>query len=271
MEEIIPDYLYYPERIQSALNILEEKQHLGLPIFDLINIFDDALGLKSGETFPFTKGFISGTIYRARVNDLAFEKATSISQIGINFKNVSQGRANPIDLPIFYAADTKSTAAFEVLQDKAPGQYSVTIGSWTFDNELQFANLVDGSDPDFKKIPFAHSLPKEYLKDWPELPRKSTTLLVEYFTKKFKSRSHPGLYSITNVLSGILYSLQDVDGIGYGAVSDNFHGFNLALKDASKLRCTTVERWLINKIDSNTHIHKLIEAGTIDSEGNISW
>lgn len=271
MEDIeLGRYLLNPIQIQKALNLLDE-QCLKLDFPSLFLSFEKNLGIQKGEGFPITAIWIGGMICRARLNSSDFKFATSIKQIGAKTDDILQGRANSANYPIFYGANNKKTAAFEVLQEKSPGNYIVTIGCWSSKEELHIANLVDGSDPDFKNLPFAHSLPKKYLEDWQELPRTSAILLIDYFRKKFKMPYTPGLYNITNVIAAIYFSLQNIDGIGYAAVSDKFEGFNIAIKELTKLECISVERWQVVKIDEYNYTHQLLETGDIEMDGNIIW
>lgn len=267
----IANYLNNPLQIQKALDLLDQKC-TALSFNDLYNAFVETLCIEAGDGFPITRIYISGQICRARVNTESFILAEKVAEIGINRYGFSKGRANPVNYPVFYGANTKSTAAFEVLQNHPPGSYIVTIGCWSSSEpEITIVNLIDGSDTDFKKVPFAHSYPKEYMKDWPELSRQSASLLFDYFRTKFKQYETPGLYNITNVIATFYYCLGGIKGIGYGAVSDKFDGFNIAIVDPSELSCVSVERWLIQKIDNDTHQHRLIQTGTIHSDGTISW
>lgn len=266
----IAEYLKNPVQIRKALKLLDE-QCQELEFQELFKSFEKELGIKYGEGFPVTIIWIGGSICRARINSPSFELATKVEQIGIKLKEISQGRANPLQHAIFYGANNKSTAAYEVLHEEPNDDYVVTIGCWSPENELKIVNLIDGEDQDFDKISFAHSLPKKYLEGWPELPRKSALLMLDYFKGKFKMPHYPGLYNITNVIAAMCYSLQDVDGIGYAAVSNKFEGFNIAIKDVSKLTCNTVERWLIRKHDQNKHEHKFLQSGIIDDNGDIRW
>jgi hypothetical protein len=80
-----------------------------------------------------------------------------------------------------------------------------------------------------------------------------------------------GLYQITNVIALLVYSLKEMDGIGYASTSDNFTGYNIAVPHLDKLYCTTVERWLVYKISDTKLKHHLEQKGTIDSDGIIKW
>lgn len=266
---VIPDYLYHPTEIQRAIINLERNSHLSL--VKRYNSFNNDLGIQLGDGFPVTYIYVWDNIFRARINRERFTQAKAVDEIGTNFENFSEGRCNPPEFPVFYGSSSESTAAFEVLQEKAPGIYIVTIGCWSSHNEKRCVNLIDGSDLDFNELQFAHSMLKEYLKIWPTEPRISVQLLTDYAVEKFKSKNHPGLYSITNVLSGIFYSLYGVDGIAYAAVSNKFKGFNIALKASNDLKCKSVQKWLVEKVDNNTHHHKLLEIGTIKSDGSIKW
>jgi hypothetical protein len=270
MENIFGEYLKNPDQVQIALNFLDEKC-LELSVQELFGDFENTIGLQSGDRFPITPVVLGGLFCRARLNTLDFEVATSVSQIGAKPYNALQGRANPDNMCVFYAANNKSTAAMEVLQGQCPGLYDVTIGCWESDQGLRVANLIDGSDPDFTNLSFAHSMPKDYVKDWPELPQKSVLLILDYFKNKFKMLPVPGLYNITNVIAGICYSLQDIDGIGYAAISNNFSGFNLAISKPEKLECVEVERWRILKVNDYDLQYKLLEKGSIDTNGVIKW
>lgn len=264
------DYLMNPSQIRIALDSLDKKCE-ELEFFELFELFQNTLGIKNNEGFPITAIHLAGPICRARLNDEFFNNAENVKQIGTRTEKITQGRANPSNIPIFYGANSKKTAAFEVLQDRPPGDYHVTIGCWESDSELRVVNFVDGSDADFSKIPFVHSLPKKYLEVWPELPRESASLIIDYFNLKFKMPKQPGLYNVTNVLAAFCYSLKDLDGIGYGATSSNFEGYNIALKDYSKLRCMTVEKWFIRKQEENKFEYYRLSTGIIQSDGSISW
>ncbi|MGY3053170.1 hypothetical protein ACVWYG_001368 [Pedobacter sp. UYEF25] len=133
------------------------------------------------------------------------------------------------------------------------------------------ANFVDGSDTDFKNLPFAHRMPESYLTNWPDLRRKSALLLKNYIKDKFKSTFFNGLYNITSVRTSICYSLKEIDGIGYAAISDKFPGFNVAISDLSKLNCVKAERWLVYKANSEIVEIKIIDKGNIKVDGNIIW
>jgi hypothetical protein len=65
-------------------------------------------------------------------------------------------------------------------------------------------------------------------------------MIIDFFNTKFKMPKQAGLYNITNVLAAFCYSLQDLDGIGYAAISNKFEGFNIAIKNPSKLKCVEV-------------------------------
>lgn len=271
MEEIqFGSYLMNPKQVQIALNLLDENSH-ELNIEELYDNFQNAIGIQPGDGFPITAGVIDGMICRARVNGPDFERATSVSQIGAKSENILQGRANPDNMSIFYGANNKSTAAFEVLQGKDSGLYCVTIGCWASEKGLRLVNLVDGKDTDFSKLSFAHSMPNDYVNDWPELPRKSALLLIDYFRERFKMPESSGLYRITNVIAGICYSLQNIDGIGYASISDKFEGYNIAIPDPSKLKCVEVERWLIKKINDNEFQYRWLEEGILEDDGVIQW
>jgi hypothetical protein len=269
-KDIVSRYLSDPESIENALARLE-KDCLALDFKVLYNNFENNLGIETGEGFPITAVHLGGLVCRARLNDDDFMKATSISQIGAKSSNICQGRANPNNIAVFYGTNNKKTATMEILQAETPGHHIVTIGCWKSENGLRVANLIDGSDPDFKDLSFAHSFPKEYLKGWPELQRKSALLLIDFFREKFKKSPAPGLYNITNVIAAICYSLQGVDGIGYAAISDKFGGFNVAISDPSLLKCVEVERWFINKINNDEFEYMLMEKGRISNDGSISW
>jgi hypothetical protein len=130
MEEIkIGDYLLNPERIQAAIDALEGKCN-ELGFMELHDMFIEALGIQTGDGFPITGVVLGGTFCRARLNDSTFDYARSVTEIGARLKDVTQGRANPRHIPVFYAANNKQTATFEVLQNEPPGKYIVTIGCW---------------------------------------------------------------------------------------------------------------------------------------------
>lgn len=270
MDQKFADYLMNPVQIQVALDLLEEKSE-ELDFWDLRQLFETSLGIKPYDEFPIIRIHLSGMICRARINDYTFVEADSIDQIGINNKNIVQGRANTADIPIFYGSNSKKTAAFEVLQDSPPGDYYITIGCWKSDSELHLVNFVDGADTDFSNIPFVHSLPKEYLKDWPEAPRKSAALLINFFNSKFKSPKQPGLFNVTNVIAAFCYSLLELDGLGYAAISTNYDGFNIAVRDPSKLKCVEVERWLFRKYEEYRFDAKCLKKGNIHTDGTIKW
>lgn len=267
---MLGEYLKNPNQVQIALDLLDRKC-LELSVEDLFSTFVNTIGIQSGDGFPITAIHLGGLFCRARLNTTDFALATSVSQIGAKPHNIVQGRANPDNVCVFYAANNKKTAAMEVLQGVAPGIYDVTIGCWNSEVDLRVVNLIDGSDPDFINLPFAHSMPKSYVEDWPELPKKSALLILDYFKDKFKMLPFPGLYNITNVIAGICYNLQEIDGVGYAAISDKFGGFNIATTKHNKLKCIEVERWRILKFNDYDLSYKLIEKGSIDDHGVISW
>jgi|GEM_PF-2126672 len=271
MEKIIfSKHLTDPQNIENALARLDQDC-LELDFNMLYSNFENNLGIEGGDAFPITAVHLGGLFCRARLNSKDFIKATSISQIGAKSSNICQGRANPNNIAVFYGTNNKKTATMEILQGERAGHHIVTIGCWKSQNELRIANLIDGSDPDFKDLSFAHSMPKEYLKEWPEPQQGSALLLIDYFREKFKKSQYPGLYNITNVIAAICYSLQGVDGIGYAAISDKFGGFNVAISDPSLLKCVEVERWFINKINNDEFEYILMEKGRIFDDGSISW
>lgn len=273
MEELIyPEYLLYPIQVKKAVEFLDENcQNLEFPL--LFEGFIQALGIKTGEGFPITRAYLSGQFCRARINNdpQDFIVAENIRDIGPNPNSTCQGRANPGGLSIFYAANNIETASFEVLQEKDLGLYKVTIGCWSSPRELCVANLLDGSDTDLTNLSFAHSLPQNYLKEWPYTQRESAFILLNYFRKKFKMVRYNGLYLITNIISRLCYSLDGIDGVGYPSVSNEFNGYNIALKDFSMLTCDSVEEWFINKVSVNTLEHHLIRKGSIEPDGSILW
>src|SRR5690554_982865 len=259
MEDIkISEYLMNPNQVQIALNLLDEKC-LELGFEELFRKFGSTLRMQDGDGFPITPVTLGGMICRARLNTDDFRVATSTSQIGAKFDGILQGRANPNNRTIFYSANNRKTAAYEVLQGKRSGIYNITIGCWKSKNKLRVANLIDGLDPDFTNISFAHSMPNSYVKDWPELPRKSALMLIEYFKEKFKMHPIPGLYNITNVIAAICYSLGEIDGIGYAAISDKFDGYNIAISEPSRLNCVAVERWLLFKNNDEVSEFELLD------------
>lgn len=271
MESVIfPKYLMDPENVSSALNFLD-KECNAHTFEDLFRLFETKLGIDSGEGFPITGVTIDGLICRARKNDPSFPVANFISEIGVNPVSNTQGRANAQGYQIFYGANCKKTAAFEILQDEPIGAYEVTIGCWSSEAGLRLVNFVDGADPAFSKIPFAHSKPIEYLASWPEKPKESATLIIEYFKDRFKAKCYQGLYNITNILSGICFSLVDVDGIGYGATSDEFEGYNIAVRNFQKLKCVEVERWSVYKTAEGDFAGDKLKTGKVSDDGNISW
>ncbi|MDY0903325.1 RES family NAD+ phosphorylase [Pedobacter sp. CFBP9032] len=265
-----PSYLQDPDQVQKALNLLD-NECLNKEIKQLFFAFEKCLGIKAGDTYPITRAFTKGQLVRARLNDSSFKHASHIEQIGVNLNRISQGRANPDSIPIFYAANRRMTAAYEILQHQPPGVYEITIGVWDSKDDLCLVNLVNKSDEDFKDLSLVHSKPDEYVKDWPDAPRKSSLLLLDYFANKMKAKQAPGLFNITNVLSIICYSLQHVDGIGYGAVSDKFQGYNVAIKNYQKLNCKVVERWKIQKLSKDDYINEFMSEGKVNDCGNIIW
>jgi hypothetical protein len=273
MEKLrFPNYLSNPLQVRQAVKFLDENC-LNPDFLFLFRGFEKALGIKSGEGFPITRAYLSGHICRARVNNdpSEFVVAENVSQISTNLKPISPGRANPLDLPVFYAANNKETACFEVLQEKDSGLYKLTIGCWKSPRELCVANLLDGSDPDLSSLSFAHSMPRKYSEKWPEMERQSTLILSDYFREKFKMVQYNGLYMITNVIAGVCYSLGGVDGIGYASVSNKYKGYNIALKDYSMLTCDSVEEWLVNKISDDTLENRLLRTGSVEPDGRIIW
>lgn len=273
MEKLqLPQYLRSPSQVQKAIKLLDER--CSEPdVFKLFTLFSDDLNVKPGETVPITRAFLGGKFCRARINNdpADFVVATKVSDIGPRLHGIKQGRANPSNFPVFYASNRKETASFEVLQEKVPGIYKITIGCWISPRELCVANLLDGLDPDLSHLPFAHSMPRDYLKEWPETEGKSALILLDYFREKFKMPYYDGLYNITNVIAGMCYSLAGFDGIGYASVSNQFKGYNIALNDYSMLTCESVEEWEINKISSDTLEHKLLRKGSVKAEGTIIW
>lgn len=267
---ILPQYLMKPSQVRIALNCLDQECN-SHSFGDLYKLFTSKLGILNGDGFPITAVEIEGFACRARLNDNNFQSARSVEEIGINLNSFSQGRAHASGYRVFYSANRKRTAACEVLQNFDLGEYEVTIGCWSSNRPLRVANLVDGADPDFNKIPFVHSRPVDYLSTWPEIPKQSAIILLDYFKSRFKSNYYEGLYNITNVIARICFSLEDVDGIGYGAVSDNFDGYNIALSRYEHLKCTEVERWLINKLSDNVYKFRLLSTGSISEDGRISW
>lgn len=267
---LIPPYLLEPLSIEKALLILD-KHDLQGGFEDSYKKIESALGIQNRQGFPISVVTVGGVTCRARVNSKEFPVAYRVSEIGVKANNISQGRANAAGYPIFYGANCKRTAAFEVLQDKPAGRYIVTIGCWESESGLSLANFVDGSDPDFSKISFVHSFPNRYLSEWPEVARQSAAMIIKYFSQKFKMPHYPGLYDITNIIAGFCFSLENVDGIGYGSISDNFSGYNIAIKNPAKLRCVSVERWLILKSPSEILESKKLQDGVIQSDGTIFW
>lgn len=271
MEEIIiPDYLQNPAQILIALDLLEKKSS-ELPFLELYTLFEDALRIKSGDGLPITAVHLAGPTCRARLHDNKFNQADNVRLIGVKLTEITQGRANPLSIPIFYGSNSKKTAAFEVLQDYGPGYYQITIGCWECQSELRLVNFVDGTDPDFKDISFVHSRPKEYLQSWDAIPRESATHLLDFFNSRFKMPKKPGFYNVTNVIAAFCFSLLDVDGIGYGAISSGFAGYNIALKNPSIIKCVTVEEWSITKFYNNQINGVCTKVGAIDDAGNITW
>lgn len=264
------EYLENPDQVQIALNLLNEK-YLDLEYEELFTAFVNTLGLKAGDGFPVTRIFLGGLLCRARLNTKHFEIATLVSEIGAKSIDVGQGRANPVGKSVFYAANNIKTAVCEVLQVEPPGNYIVTTGCWNSEKDLCVANFIDGSDTDFRNLSFAHSMPESYLTNWPDLPRKSALLLKNYTKEKFKTTFFYGLYNITSVIASICYSLNEIDGIGYAAISDKFAGFNVAISDPSKLNCVEAERWLVHKANSEIFEIRSIEKGNIESDGSITW
>lgn len=270
-ETIFSEYLKHPTQIKKALELLEQQCE-ELEFFPLLEAFDNALGIKPGDGFPITRAFISDQLCRARINNTTdFKAAEKLNQINVKLKDISQGRANPLGIPIFYASNSRDTACFEVLQNEEPGIYKITIGIWKSPRELILANLLDGSDPDLSEIKFAHSMPKKYVTGWPEPEKESTLMLHNYFREKFKIPRQPGLYNLTNVIAEICYSLKDVDGIGYASVSNLYKGYNIALKNYSMIECDSVEEWLINKVNSETLDYRSLRKGFVNMNGTITW
>lgn len=258
------------KQVELALYLLD--QHcLNLNHEQLNAMFENVLGIKSGDGYPITAVVLDGPICRARVNDDNLPIANEIKEIGLKLKDIKQGRCNMENHPVFYGANRKLTAASEVLQRHLPGDYQVTIGLWTHPEGLRVVNLVDGEDDDFKEIGFVHSMPNKYLSNWPQLPRLSAITLIDYYKRKFKQAEQPGLYNITNVLSRTCYCLEDVDGIGYASTSDQFKGYNVAIHNYSKLKCETVERWFIRKHNQDNYSAKLLCTGIINKDLTISW
>ncbi|WP_231492198.1 RES domain-containing protein [Pedobacter sp. Leaf170] len=270
IEEIFPPYLHNPEQVQAAFDLLDARCS-DEDVKQLYFAFEKYLGIKPKDGYPITRAFTTGQFVRARLNDGNFLAAKSVNEIGVNLNKISQGRANPDSIPIFYSANRRLTAMREILQHQQSGVYEMTIGIWFNPVELCMVNLVDNSDEDFKDLSFVHSNPNLYVKDWPDGPRQSAILLNDYFRKKMKAKQAPGLFNITNVLSVICYSLHDVDGIGYGAVSDSFRGYNMAIKNYQRLTCKEVERWKIQKFDDDNYSEQLLCTGKISAEGTITW
>lgn len=269
-ERQFAEYLKNPDQVQIALNLLDDRC-LELGFDELFANFQNTLGIQRGEGFPVTCVQLSGLFCRARLNTPDFKVATSVSQIGMKPRNILQGRANPSNRSVFYASNNFQTAACEILQEEIPGNHIITIGCWKSENELRVANFIDGSDPDFVNLAFSHSMPKSYLNNWPDLPRKSALSLTEYFKEKFKKFPSPGLYNITNVIAAICYSLKEIEGIGYAAISNRFNGVNFAFHNPEKLKCVEVERWLIHKIDHELFKFKLLQKGELEANGSIIW
>ncbi|WP_379089949.1 hypothetical protein [Pedobacter sp. UC225_65] len=266
----IPGYLFKPEQVKKALNLLDLRS-TKVNFKELYLEFEREIGLKHGESFPIVRVQISGSVCRARLNNDAFKSARRVEQIGVKEKNISQGRANPYNIPIFYGANSKKTAAFEVLQNEPIGDYLVTIGCWKSSNGLWLANFVDGSDSDFKDVPFVHSFPERYLANWPVEAKESATLISKYFTSKFKQKYSPSLYNITNVIAMICFSLIDIEGIGYGSTSDDFQGYNIALKNPKLLKCVLVEEWFIRKSTTEDYSYMKSKTGKINDDDTITW
>jgi len=273
MEEIIfPEYLRHPLKVKKALELLDEG--CSEPnVFKLFSKFNHDLGVRPGEVFPITRAFLGGKFGRARINNepLDFLVAKNVSDIGPRLDGIRQGRANPVSFPVFYASNSKETSSFEVLQEKNPGLYKITIGCWTSPRELCVANLLDGLDPDLSNLTFAHSMPRNYVKEWPKLEGQSALILLDYFREKFKMTHFSGLYNITNVIAGVCYSLAEVDGIGYASVSNQFKGYNIVLKDFSMLACESVEEWEVRKVSKDFLEHKLLRKGSVETDGSIIW
>lgn len=266
----IPAYLFKPEQVTRALKLLDQKS-TKVNFKELYLEFEREIGLKHGESFPIVRVQMSGPVCRARVNNDEFKFAQRVEQIGVKEKNISQGRANPDNIPIFYGANSKKTAAFEVLQNEPAGDYLVTIGCWESNNGIWLANFVDGSDSDFKNIPFVHSFPEKYLANWPLKARESATLITKYFTSKFKQKNSSSLYNITNVIAMICFSLIDIEGIGYGSTSDEFQGYNIALKNPKLLNCVLVEEWFIRKSTREDYLYMKSKIGKINDDDTITW
>lgn len=264
------EYLGDPNQIEIALNSLVEDSLKPIAFEERYRNFDLNLKIKGGDGFPITAVVLDGPIIRARVHELGWEKAKDITDIGVNPKSM-RGRAHAKGYKIFYGANRKETAVNEVLQDKPSGVYEVTLGLWRGPETVRVVNFVDGSDSSFSKIPFVHSLPKEYLKEWPPLQRQSAMLLIDFFKDKFKQPYSEDLYNITNVLAGCCFSLKDIDGIGYASISDDFQGFNIALRNYENLECLEVERWKILKIDNKILPYNNVYKGKVMLNGDIIW
>lgn len=269
---LLPEYLSKPSAVKAALAYLDRNRNHD-KFEELFRGFVAELGIQAGDSLPVTTVVATGEICRARVNDENFpiSAVNKISEIGMNPNRSAQGRANALNYAIFYGANCKQTAAYEVLQKREPGQYIVTIGCWKDDDETRIINLVDDDDTDFKDVPFMHSHPKRYLDDWPPIPKTSALMIFEFFKDRFKSRHYRGLYNITNVIAAMFFSLQDIDGIAYGAVSHRFKGINFALKNPTKLKCVTAERWLVTKTDFDVLDHVKLQIAAIRDDGMIYW
>ncbi len=268
----LPSYLWNPDGVQKALTLLE-NQDTQNTFEKSFFIFQNNLKLKSGEVFPITRVKVENNskICRARLHNPTFSFAKNIGDIGVKLSGQNQGRANAGDYRIFYGSNNEQTAFSEILYAEANGVYDVTMGYWSPTKSLWLANLVDGLDPDSKALTFAHSMPEQYLSDWPEIPRRSAMILINYFAKKFKQPQQPGLFEITKIISGIYLSLSDVDGIGYGSVSSGFAGYNLAIKNFEKLKCVGVKKWRVEKMDNEILSSTIQLIGSINSNGDINW
>jgi hypothetical protein len=210
-------------------------------------------------------------ICRARVNDESFPIANKVSDIGAKIMGVKMGRANLEGYPIFYGANSKHTAACEILQRAEIGVHQITVGCWEYEDGLWLVNMVDGADNELAHIDFVGSKMEDLLKTWKELPKQSAMLLFNYFKNKFKQRDTAGVYAATNILARIAYCLEGVDGICYGSISNSFHGLNVAVKNFNKLKCRSVERWLILKDVDDEYKFQLLQKGKVLQDGNIQW
>lgn len=267
---ILGNYLRNPSQIEIAISNLEKNCEIDMTFEERFSQFETDLQILNGDGLPITGVVLTGPIARARVHDERWVAAKNISEIGINLHS-NQGRAHSKGYNIFYGANSLETAAYEVLQHKSTGEYEITIGQWVNPQPVRIVNFVDGADKAFSKIPFVHSRHKEYLTEWPEVEKKSAILLIDYFKNKFMEPSSSKLYNITNVLGGMCFSLQELDGIGYGSTSNNFLGFNIALREYKQLKCTIVQRYRIIKAKNTIIAYQKIMDGVIDETGKIRW